>query len=304
MEQNLIDAYQYARKWQGIGTSATFIPELTKEDPNQLGICITTCAGEQFKVGDWNAMFTIQSISKLLLLAVALDESGFDSVFSKVGMEPSGDRFNSVYKLELFDAHPSNPMINAGAIAVASCIKGKSVSERAEKVFRIAEKCFGVTTLDRSDAVYQCETETGHRNQALAQMMMDAHIIDGDSSGHLAVYYHACSIMANCCMLSHFGAVLANNGRLPGNSEQIMPEQTARMLRTFMASCGMYNLAGEFAIRVGVPAKSGSAGGIMAAVHEKLGLATFSPLLDSKGNSICGIKALEKISSQMNLCVY
>ena len=303
MKQSLNEALAYARSWQGQGTPATFIPELTKQDPNQLGIAITTCDGQQLCVGDCTATFTMQSISKLILLAVALEDSGFDTVFSRLGMEPSGDRFNSIYRLELMDKKPSNPMINAGAIAVSGCITG-SQEARIEKVLSMARKSMGVFTIERDNDVFRCEVETGHRNRALAHMMRDNGVLNAPVDDHLELYYHACSMLVNCEMLSYFGALLANGGKTPGGEVQILSPDTARLLRTLMASCGLYARSGEFAWRFGLPAKSGSAGGIMAAVPGKMGIGTFSPLLDPSGNSVCGIKALEYLSHNLSLYVY
>ena len=304
MYDSITSAYRHASQWLGQGTSATFIPELTKQNPNQLGICVTTCEGEQYRIGDSQVKFTMQSISKLILLALALDDVGFDTVFSRVGLEPSGDRFNSIYRLELADKRPSNPMINAGAIAVSGCIAGDNIQHRAQRVFDLAKQCMGVEILDRSSAVFQCEVETGHRNRALAHMMRDNGVLFGNVDSHLELYYHACSMLVDSEMLSYFGALLANGGKKPGTQLQILPSDTAYLLRVLMASCGLYDRSGEFAFRVGVPAKSGSAGGIMASIPGRMGIGTFSPLLDEKGNSICGMKVLEYLSSVWNLPIY
>lgn len=303
MQQTIENAYKYAKQWCGQGSAATFIPELTKQDPGQLGIAITTCDGLSYQVGDCRAKFTIQSVSKLILLAVALEDSGFDTVFSRVGMEPSGDRFNSIYRLELMEKKPANPMLNSGAIAVSGCITGAQ-DERINKVLALAAKCLGAAHIGRDSTVFQCEVDTGHRNRALAHMMRDNGVLDGNVDAHLELYYHACSMLVNCEMLSHFGALLANTGRMPGTGEQILSPVTARLLRTLMATCGLYDRSGEFAWQVGLPAKSGSAGGIMAAAPGKLGIGTFSPLLDTKGNSICGMKALECLSRELDLGIY
>ena len=304
MNTMISNAHRHASQWLGQGAPATFIPELTKQDPNQLGISITTCDGARFDIGDCTTTFTIQSISKLILLAVALDCSGFEDVFSCVGLEPSGDRFNSIYRLELLGQKPSNPMINAGAIAVAGCIPGDTVDERVERVLTLARNCLGTDAVERDSAVFRCEVETGHRNRALASMMLDNGVMHGQAEDNLAVYYHACSMLVNSRMLSYFGALLANGGVAPGNDEVVLSPETARLLRTLMATCGLYDRSGEFAWKVGVPAKSGSAGGIMAAVPGRMGIGTFSPLLDDKGNSICGMKALEYLSRELNLAVY
>ena len=304
MNERLEKARSHAAQWLGQGNAATFIPELTKQDPNQLGISITTCDGQCYTIGDCRTKFTIQSISKLILLAVALEDVGFEEVFSRVGMEPSGDAFNSIYRLELTDKKPANPMINSGAIAVSGCIIGESVEERAQKVLALAARCLGVERVERSREVFQCEVDTGHRNRALAHMMKGNGVLFGDVDSHLEVYYHACSMLVDSTMLSHFGAVLANGGMIPGTQQTVFSADTARLLRTLMASCGLYNRVGEFAWQVGVPAKSGSAGGIMAAIPGRMGIGTFSPLLDDKGNSICGMKALEYLSKELDLSVY
>ena len=303
MQKIIQNAYDWAEGFLGQGHPATFIPELAKQDPNQLGLAITTCDGAFYHVGDCHAQFTIQSISKLLLLAVALEDSGFDHVFSRVGMEPSGDQFNSIYRLET-ERGPANPMINAGAIAVSGCIHGDTVEQRVEKVLELAAKCMGVARVERSAEVFRCEVETGYRNRALAYMMQGNGVLDGDVNEHLQAYYHACSMLVDCAMLSRFGAVLANGGQDLNSGHQLLDKEIARLLRTLMASCGLYNRAGEFAWRVGVPAKSGSGGGIMAAVPGRMGIGTFSPLLDQRGNSLCGQKALEYLSRELELPIY
>ena len=303
MQKTIESAYTWAEGFLGQGRVATFIPELAKQNPNQLGLAITTCDGTSYQVGDCHAKFTIQSISKLFLLAVALEDSGFDHIFSRVGLEPSGDQFNSIYRLET-ERGPANPMINAGAIAVSGCIRGETVEQRVEKVLALAAACMGVSEIERSAEVFRCEVETGHRNRALAHMMQGNGVLDGNVNEHLETYYHACSMMVDCAMLSRFGAVLANGGRDLHSGRQLLDRETARLLRTLMASCGLYNRAGEFAWRVGVPAKSGSGGGIMAAVPGRMGLGTFSPLLDERGNSVCGQKALEYLSRELDLPVY
>lgn len=303
MQKTIESAYTWAEGFLGQGRVATFIPELAKQNPNQLGLAITTCDGTSYQVGDCHAKFTIQSISKLFLLAVALEDCGFDHIFSRVGLEPSGDQFNSIYRLEA-ERGPANPMINAGAIAVSGCIRGETVEQRVEKVLALAAACMGVSEIERSAEVFRCEVETGHRNRALAHMMQGNGVLDGNVNEHLETYYHACSMMVDCAMLSRFGAVLANGGRDLHSGRQLLDRETARLLRTLMASCGLYNRAGEFAWRVGVPAKSGSGGGIMAAVPGRMGIGTFSPLLDERGNSVCGQKALEYLSRELDLPVY
>ncbi len=304
MQHIIEEAYDYTKKWLGKGKAADYIPELAKADVNDLAICITDLGGRTESVGESKKKFTMQSISKLIILITALKDVGFDEVFKRVGMEPTGDPFNSIIRLETMTSKPMNPMINAGAISVTTCIKGENAEERFEKIRETASVLLGDPDITYNKDVYKSETATGHRNRALAYMMLSSGIFDGSVEEHLEVYFKACSMMVNCEELSLMGAVLANDGVSPINGKLLIEPFHNRVVRSLMTTCGMYDASGEFAMRVGIPAKSGVGGGIMGAVPSRMGIAVYSPALDEKGNSYCGIKAMEYISSVLDLSIF
>lgn len=298
------EAHDHAARWLGQGRVADYIPELAKKDAHQLAVCITDLSGKRYAAGDSKNRFTLQSIAKVILLATALSDAGFEEVFSRVGMEPTGDPFNSIIRLESVTSKPLNPMINAGAIAVTSCIEGNNAEERFERILNVARLLLGNPDLTYDRDVYESENRTGDRNRALAYMMHSTHIFDGDVNAHLEVYFKACSLLTSCEEISYLGAVLAGNGKCPNNQKVIIEPFYVKVIRSLMTTCGMYDASGEFALRVGIPAKSGVGGGIMAAVPSRMGIGVFSPGLDAKGNSLCGIKALEYLSSVLDLSVF
>lgn len=304
MQQAVNDAYEHAQKWLGQGKVADYIPELAKANSNDLAVCITDLGGRTDVIGDSKKKFTMQSISKVILLLTALRDVGFEDVFKHVGMEPTGDPFNSIIRLETMTSKPMNPMINAGAISVTSCITGENAQERFEKVRKTAALLMNDPEITYSNDVYESETLTGHRNRALAYMMLSSNIFKGSVEEHLEVYFKACSLMVNCEQLSFLGAVLANDGISPLTGKLLVEPFHVKVLRSLMTTCGMYDASGEFAIRVGVPAKSGVGGGIMACVPNRLGIGVYSPALDPKGNSLCGFKALEYLSAVLDLSIF
>lgn len=305
MQQAVEKAYNYASSWLHEGTVASYIPELSKVNPDQLGICITNLGGNTFGCGNYEENFTIQSICKVILLATALQDSGFDAVFSRVGMEPTGDKFNSIVRLETGTTNrPLNPLINAGAIAVTSCIKGETADERFEKVLNVARAILGNDAISYSPEVFQSERLTGDRNRALAYMMRSSGVFTDNAEEILEVYFKSCSLLANCVDISHMGAVLANKGVSPFNGDMLIDPYYVKVIRALMTVCGMYDASGEFALRVGIPAKSGVGGGILSVVPNRMGIATFAPRLDAKGNSYCGIKTMEFLSQYLSLSIF
>jgi len=306
MMQDIIDsAIFYGRAFLHEGKTASYIPELGKVDPNQLGITVVKLNGEIFSSGDYASGFTIQSISKVVSLMLAIMDNGEDYVFSKVGMEPTGDAFNSIIKLETVrTSKPLNPMINAGAIAVDSLIAGSDPDERFNRLIGFMRKLCRNDAMSYNEAVYKSEKETGFRNRALAHFMKDMGVLEGDVEEVLDLYFRQCSIQADCKDIAMLGAVLAGDGVDPVTSERLVPKRIARMVKTFMVTCGMYDASGEFAVKVGFPAKSGVGGGIMAAVPGKMGLGVFGPALDSKGNSIGGVKVLQYLSEKLELSIF
>lgn len=298
MEQLLVHAHQEGARMIPLGQTAAYIPELGKVDKNQLGICICTRDGTMFSVGDTRVRFSIQSISKVIALAVALEVCGFETVFQSVGMEPSGDAFNSLVKLEVYSSRPYNPMINSGAITICGYLEPELTFN--EMLRRARRLCFDdEITLDRD--VYQSEMSNISRNRAIAYLLESKGIITNDVERTLDLYVKLCSLSVTAESLSGLGMLLANNGVSFITGEPLLRPETVRVVKTIMMTCGMYDGSGEFAVRVGIPSKSGVGGGILSVVDRKMGIGIFGPSLDKKGNSIGGIRALECLSSEMGL---
>lgn len=305
MQKLVNDILQKSKDLTQKGNVAKYIPALGKADPNDLGVCVADLEGNLFTAGDYKKKFTIQSISKTITLMLAIMDNGVESTFSKVGMEPTGDAFNSIIKLEIVSpSRPLNPMINAGAIAVTSMIKGKDSNERFQRILDFFRLISGNSKMDINQEVYESEKATGDRNRSMAYFMRDVGIFEGDVEDILDVYFKQCSIEVDCIDIARIGLFLANRGRIPHTGERITSENVARIVKTFMVTCGMYNASGEFAIDVGIPAKSGVGGGIMGTVPHKMGIGVYGPALDQKGNSIGGIEILTQLSKELNLSIF
>lgn len=301
----LLAAMEQARTYGGFGKVADYIPELAKADPASLGATIWPVGGTPFSAGDCERTFTLQSISKVFTLLLALMDNGEDKLFEHVGMEPTGDNFNSMVRLELVESgKPFNPMINAGAIAVSSLISGRSTGEKVERILSFVRRLAGDASLTINRQVYASETATADRNRALAYFLKHNQVITGDVEAHLDVYFQHCSILVSCQHIARMAMILANNGVDPQSGERLIPRRFVQIAKVFMITCGMYNASGEFAMRVGIPAKSGVAGGILAVVPERLGIGVFGPPLSDKGNSVTGCKLLESLSAAWKLSIY
>ncbi|GED29626.1 glutaminase A [Brevibacillus centrosporus] len=301
LEQMRQEAYAYTDK----GKVASYIPELAKEDPCQIGVSVCLPDGTILSAGEADKPFTLQSISKIFSLIVALCQNGQSYVFERVGKEPTGDPFNSIIKLETIKPHrPLNPMINAGAIAVAGMIRGKDVEERLQSVLELLRKMTGNPQIGINEAVYCSEKKTADRNRALAWFLKDSGVLTGDVEETLDLYFRHCSIEVTAKEVARLGMVLAADGMDIMTKERVFPAEVARICKTFMVTCGMYNASGEFAIDVGIPAKSGVAGGILATVPNKMGIGVFGPALDEKGNSVAGVKLLELLSKEWKLGIF
>lgn len=287
------------------GKVATYIPELAKADPNDLGVYLITLDNREFFAGDYEKKFTMQSISKVLTLILSLMDNGETTVFEKVGMEPTGDSFNSIVDLELKNIHkPFNPMINAGAIATISLLKGSSNHEKIERILNLARKLSNNQDIKINQDVYISEKLTGDRNRSIAYFMKSFNVIEGNVEDILDVYFKQCSIEVNCRDIANMGCVLANDGISTKTGEEIVPKHICRITKTLMATCGLYDASGEFAVHIGIPAKSGVGGGIMAAVPRRMGIGVYGPALDEKGNSIGGIQILRELSEKLDLDIY
>lgn len=293
------------RRWSSEGKVARYIPELQHASPDLLGITVQSIGGEALTAGDCAHRFTLQSISKVFTLIMALMDRGEETVFSKVGMEPTGDMYNSMMKLELVTpGKPFNPMINAGAIVVTSLIAGKDPEHQWSRILDFFREMTNDQSISLNETVYRSEAETGNRNRALAWLLKDNRILEGDPEQHLHVYFKHCAVEVHCSHLARMGMILANDGTDPETGRNLIPRRFVQIAKTFMVTAGMYNASGEFAIRVGLPAKSGVSGGIVAVVPGKMGIGVVGPALDDKGNSIAGIHMLEQLSNDWGLSMF
>ena len=281
------------------GAVATYIPELGKADGGDFGIAVATGDGEVFTAGDWDREFTIQSICKPFAFQMALEEFGREATLQRVGVEPSGDAFNSI-ELDPRTMRPYNPMINAGAIAVSSLIKKRPV-EAGVKAFVDKMGRAAGRELRIDQAVLFSESVTGNRNRAIAYLMLNCGIIDAAVEDALQQYFSQCSLLVNCRDLALMAATLANLGINPVTKERVFDFQYIKDVLTLMFTCGLYDYAGEWAYHVGLPAKSGVGGGVIAVVNRQLGIAVYSPKLDEKGNSVRGIAVCRELAAHLGL---
>ncbi|MGW5070653.1 glutaminase [Streptomyces cyaneofuscatus] len=285
------------------GEPASYIPELAAADPERLGAAFATVDGQVHGAGDIDVPFTIQSISKPFAYALALADRGFGPVLAKVGVEPSGEAFNEI-SLESGTGRPLNPMINAGAITVHSLV-AEAGSGPAERVRRMLDglSAFAGRRLEMDEKVCASEMEHAHRNLAIAHMLRSHDILTEDAGAVVDGYTRQCSVLVTARDLAMMAATLANRGVNPLSGEQVVPEGVVRQVLSVMFSCGMYDAAGDWTTQVGIPAKSGVAGGLIGALPGRIGIATFSPRLDSHGNSVRGVSLFERFSSDMGLHV-
>ncbi|MBD2197685.1 MULTISPECIES: glutaminase A [Calothrix] len=284
------------------GTVANYIPELAKVNPDLFSICIVTVDGQIYEIGDLEHLFTIQSISKVFAYGLALEDHGRDYVLTRVGVEPTGDAFNAII-LDEQSNRPLNPMVNAGAIATTSLIKGAGATERLNRMLDMFKRYIGHDVfVDIS--VFTSERSTGHRNRAMAHLMLNFGMIDQNIEESLDLYFQQCAVMVNCRDLAVMAATLANKGINPITQEQAVKKTYIKDILSVMYTCGMYNFAGEWAYKVGIPAKSGVCGGILAVVPQKMGIAVFSPPLDRRGNSVRGVKVCEELSQRLGLHLF
>jgi glutaminase len=301
--QNLLDEIAAeCRSMTGDGRQATYIPELAKVDPTLFSLSATTLDGTSLSSGDADACFSMQSMSKAMSLSFALERFGHDDVFSRVGMEPCSEPFNSIMKLEMTSSTPLNPFINSGSIVMAGLIADRLGKTALDEVLGFASAMTGNTGgLRVNERVYRSESSTADRNRALAYFMHSIGTLSSRVDESLDLYFKLCSIEVNTEDLSVMGATLANAGLNPVTGVEIVSTDTAYTVTGLMSVCGLYDESGEFAVRVGVPAKSGVSGGIVCAVPGRMGLAVFSPPLGSGGNSVAGTAALSRLSRELKL---
>lgn len=281
------------------GELASYIPELADVDPEGFGMSLSSADGHVYQSGDAAIEFTIQSISKPLTYALALDLLGEDAVDAKIGVEPSGEAFNEI-SVDSSTKTPKNPMINAGAIAAVSLIPGGDADERFARIRDFYSACAG-RPLHLDEQVYRSEKATGSRNRAIAYMLESFGVLDGDPDEALDVYFRQCSLLVTSTDLARIGATLARGGVNPMTGRRVTDNLVAQRTLSVMVTCGMYDAAGDWVTGVGLPAKSGVGGGIMAVLPGQLGIGVYSPRLDAKGNSVRGVRVCRSLSRQLGL---
>ncbi|MCL8253049.1 glutaminase [Aeromicrobium fastidiosum] len=281
------------------GEVADYIPELARADPDRFGAALGTVRGHVYPVGHTEVEFSIQSISKPFTYAMALADRGLEAVHEKIDVEPSGDAFNEI-SLEASTGRPRNPMINAGAIAAHALVEGGSSERRVERLLDFYSDLAG-RRLHVDEDVFESETGSAHRNLAIAHMLRTVGAIDDDPVDVVRGYTRQCSIDVTVTDLARMAATLANAGADPVSGSRHLDPAVCRQVLSVMASCGMYDAAGDWFSSVGIPAKSGVSGGIIGVLPGQVGIAVFSPRLDEHGNSARGVQLFERLSRDMGL---
>ncbi|MTH46064.1 glutaminase B [Intestinirhabdus alba] len=287
----------------GLGRVADYIPALAAVDGAKLGIAVYTVDGQLFQAGDAAERFSIQSISKVLSLAVAMRHYGEEEIGQRVGKDPSGSPFNSLVQLEMEQGIPRNPFINAGALVVCDMLQGRLSAPR-QRMLEVVRGLCGVRDIGYDGIVARSEFEHSARNAAIAWLMKSFGNFHHDVTTVLQNYFHYCALKMSCVELARTFVFLANQGRALHLNEPVVTPRQARQINALMATSGMYQNAGEFAWRVGLPAKSGVGGGIIAIVPQEMAIAVWSPELDAAGNSLAGIALLEQLTQRLGRSVY
>lgn len=285
-----------------VGQVANYIPALAEVNPKQLGMAIYDLKNNHLiKAGDANVRFAIESMSKVPVLLLAIKDNGIKKVFQKVSTEPTGFSFNSILNMEInHRQHPMNPFVNAGAITTTSLIHGKDAAEKFNRIIKFMEKLCNDTNITLNEEIYQSESKTGDINRSLAYYMKGNKMIEGDVSEILDVYFKQCSVNVTAVGIANLAAVLANKGIAPWSEQRIISEESATIVKSIMTTAGLYDESGQFSVHVGVPAKSGVGGGLMAAIPNRFGMGIFSPALDSFGNSSAGIQLLKDVIGNLD----
>ena len=284
------------------GRVAAYIRELSRVDPDKFGVCLISAGGELCRAGDSEEAFSIQSIAKVLSLTMAYRMAG-ESLWERVGVEPSGNPFNSLVQLEYDEGIPRNPFINAGAIVVCDYLISRLEQPRRE-FLEFVRNVSGIQEVDYSTVIAESEKETGYRNAALINLMKDFGNIDNDIETVLDFYFDLCSIKMSCRELARTFQYLMNNGRRPDTGEEVINLSKTKRINAIMQTCGFYDEAGEFTFKVGLPGKSGVGGGILAVHPQQYVIAVWSPGLNVKGNSSKGMVFLERFTTKTELSIF
>jgi len=294
---------EQVRPLLGQGNVADYIPALAKVSGSKLGIAISTVNGEHYQAGDADERFSIQSLSKVLSLTVAMNHYDEGEIWTRVGKDPSGQPFNSLLQLEMEQGKPRNPFINAGALVVCDMLQSRLSAPR-QRMLEIVRKLPGTPDIGFDSVVARSEFDHSARNAAIAWLMKSFGNFHNDVTTVLQNYFHYCALRMSCAELARTFLFLADRGRSPQSDAPILTPQQTRQVNALMATSGMYQNAGEFAWRVGLPAKSGVGGGIVAVVPHEMTIAVWSPELDEAGNSLAGIALLEALTQQLGRSVY
>jgi glutaminase len=297
--QQVVDQAYAQFRAERSGSLADYIPELARVVPDHYGVALVTATGGLYVAGDVDVPFTIQSVSKAFSYCLALELAGREAVRARVGIEPSGDAFNAI-EFDPGTRRPYNPMVNAGAITVAGILHQHYGATALDEVLGRFSLAAG-RALDVDQAVYRSEAETGHRNRAIAHLLRASGAIDRDEAAAVDLYFQLCSIRVTARDLATMAATLANMGENPVSGAIVFDLRAVRDTLAVMFSCGMYDYSGSWICDVGIPAKSGVGGGLIGVVNRQLGIGTFSPRLDDKGNSVRGIQAMRLLADELGL---
>lgn len=292
----LQDLYQVIRVMPDPGQVAPYIPELAAVDPSRFGVHLVTADGDEFGVGDHLEKLSIQSIGKVLSLTLAFQYKG-EALWERVGVEPSGNPFNSLWQLEYEKGIPRNPLINSGAIVVCD-ILCTAFRDPLDELLSFVRKISGYEDIYVNHQVAASEKALGFRNAALINLMKSCHNIDNDIERVMDLYYHMCSIEMSCAQLARTFLMYANHGKLLHSDESVITSSMAKRINAIMQTCGFYDEAGEYTFKVGLPGKSGIGGGIVALHPGRYAVAVWSPKLNPKGNSVKGMRLLETLTSK------
>lgn len=304
MDNGVLEAIvAQVRPLLGRGKVADYIPALAAVSGNKLGIAISTVNGEHYQAGDADERFSIQSISKVLSLVVAMNHYCEEEIWQRVGKDPSGQPFNSLLQLEIEQGKPRNPFINAGALVVCDMLQSRLSAPR-QRMLEIVRKLAGVDDIVYDTAVARSEFDNAARNTAIAWLMKSFGNFHNDVTTVLQNYFHYCALKMSCAELARTFLFLAQSGQAVNLAQPVVTPMQARQINALMATSGMYQNAGEFAFRVGLPAKSGVGGGIVAIVPHEMAIAVWSPELDDAGNSLAGVALLEALSQRLGRSVY
>lgn len=300
--QIIKDAYKFTKSIKNKGKLATYIPELANVDPDKFGVHMTNLDGQNFGMGDHLEKFSIQSIAKVLSLSLAVKFLG-EKIWTRIDVEPSGTKFDSLLLLETYKGIPRNPFINSGAIVICDILITHLENAR-EEFLEFVRDLSDIPDLDYSDDIADSEKATGFRNVALCNFIKSLDNIDNDPDEVLDFYFDMCSLEMNCEELSRTFSFLANGGEKLSDGKKILTRSQTKRINALMLTCGFYDESGEFAFKVGLPGKSGVGGGIVALYPSNFTIAVWSPKLNPNGNSFKGMKLLETVTTHSEMSIF